>query len=286
LIDNGATREAKAVTDIAYVNLGGAIQLTGLHWESVTRSTGDAVQTGSFTIGSATIGGAPIPTNDPNQAIAQVNQFLATTQLGIQIAAPISRQTAGVQFVDPLGIQVVPSHTRDMAASAVLGGAQPLRQGIFDALLGINCKTSTPIILGDIFLGSITGAGSLNVTLGGVQSMSGEVAKNPYQLGTFQLANRPTLSAPAGGTLGGSSAGRPASSPATGAPAAAGGAAPPAAAPAPAKTAPVAAIKSPGARGGAMAGVGLASLGLLAALAAMDQRKMRHAQRDIPQFTV
>jgi hypothetical protein len=35
-----------------------------------------------------------------------------------------------------------------------------------------------------------------------------------------------------------------------------------------------------------MAAVGLASLGLLAALAAADQRKMRRAQRDIPQFTV
>jgi hypothetical protein len=56
---------------------------------------------------------------------------------------------------------------------------------------------------------------------------------------------------------------------------------------APAATAavqPAASTKGKGARGGALAGVGLASLALLGLMAEGDRRKMRRAQREIPQF--
>src|SRR5207237_5536889 len=45
---------------------------------------------------------------------------------------------------------------------------------------------------------------------------------------------------------------------------------------------PAAAVLPKGARGGALAGVGLAGLALLAAMAEGDRRKMRRAQREIP----
>jgi hypothetical protein len=282
LIDDGKAREAKAVTDIASVTLGPVVQLTGLHWEAVWNSTGEGPQLGTFTIGSAVIGGSPVPTNDPNEVIAQANQALTASQMGIQLAAPTSRQVNGVQFVDPMGIQIVPSHTRDAAAAAVLGGAQPAREQLFQALLDADCSNSAGITVADIVVGSLTGAGSLNLTVGGVQASSSEIPENPFKLGTFSLG-RPGLDSPlSGGNLGGSS-GRPAAQTGGAQPGAGAGATPP---PAAKTVTPVAALSGKGVRGGAMAGVGLASLALLVGLAAADQRKMRRAQRDIPQFTV
>ncbi|HEY2812842.1 MAG TPA: hypothetical protein VGJ03_05225, partial [Acidimicrobiales bacterium] len=240
LVDNGATRQATATTDIADINLGNVVVLNGLHWEALWSSAGDAPSIGTFTIGSATIAGKPIPTNDPMQAITQINQFLTTSQLGIQLAPPTIRQTGGVEFVDPLGIEVVPSHTRDTAASAALGGLQPVRQGAFDALLNADCSFSTPITIEDIVVGSVTGAGSFGITLGGVQAMSADIAANPFHLGTFALGSAPSLGGAAGAngvSLGGTAAkpGAPAGGAAAGAPAAS-------QAPAAPKTSPVAAI--------------------------------------------
>jgi hypothetical protein len=281
LIEDGATREAKAVTDIASIDLAGAVHLAGLHWEAVWRSTGGGPQAGTFTIGTATIGGNAVPTQDPMAVITQANQLLNTLQLGVQIAPPTARQTNGVQFVDPMGLQVVPSHQRDMAASTLLGGAQPVRQQIVDAMLAANCQAASPVTISDIVVGSFTGAGSFNMILGGVQASSGEIAENPFHLGTLQLGASASLNgAPAAASRLGGATARPSTAPGAGA--AAGAAPPPAAKP----IAPIAALASKGVRGGAMAGVGLASLGALAVLAAADQRKMRRAQRDIPQFTV
>jgi hypothetical protein len=126
----------------------------------------------------------------------------------------------------------------------------------------------------DIVVGSATGAGSFNMLFGGVQAGSGEIPANPFTLG-FVGAGSPggvTSGTPGVGVLGGSTA--------NAAPAA-GGAAPPASGGARAAT-PAASIVPKGARGGALAGVGLAGLAMLAAMAEGDRRKMRRAQREIP----
>src|SRR5581483_6963545 len=112
-----------------------------------------------------------------------------------------------------------------------------------------------------------TGAGSFNLILGGVQASSGEIPRNQFQLGTFSLAApAPTGTSNSTGVLGTSV------KPSTGGTAAA---APTASNPPAANAAtitPAASIASKGKRGGA--------------LADGDRRKMRRAQREIPQFTV
>src|SRR5581483_2407608 len=89
LLDGGATREAKATSDISSINIATVVQLTNIHWEATWRSAPSGGPTeGKFTIGGATIGGTPVPTQDPNQVIAQANQLLSTLQLGIIIDPP------------------------------------------------------------------------------------------------------------------------------------------------------------------------------------------------------
>jgi hypothetical protein len=116
------------------------------------------------------------------------------------------------------------------------------------------------------------------VVLGGVQASSGDAYDNSYCLGCDGAPkltpNTPSLpstvsnvvTAPtAGGTvLKSDTTPGPAAGTVT--------------------AATVAAKKPGGKRGGALAGVGLAGLAMIAAMAEGDRRKMRRAQREIPQF--
>jgi hypothetical protein len=270
-----AVRKATATTDVSGITLPGGVVLSDLHWGAKYGSDGEPV--GTFSIGSAAIGAKSVPTSNPSDTIDQANAALKL--FGLHLTAPTVRvdQRNHTVFVDSMTLSVVPNSTRDTVGSAVIKGIQPVREPVFDALLKAKCTLNTEITIFDIAVGSATGAGSFNMLFGGVQAGSSEIAANPFQLG-FVGAGTPGVGATP--SLGGTSAvgsNTNGVTPSAGAatPASGGGAQVGAAT-------PTAAIVSKGARGGALAGVGLAGLGLLAAMAEGDRRKMRRAQREIP----
>ncbi|MEY2452666.1 MAG: hypothetical protein QOD92_2240 [Acidimicrobiaceae bacterium] len=276
LVDELAQREAQAIVDISGISIPLAgVELSSLHWEATWRSTDpENGVTGVFSIGSASIQGQALPANDPAQTLVQINGALAT--LGVSIVPPKAYKSGEVIFVDPMGISIFPSSTRDALLTPVLGGVQPVRQNIFDALIAQDCGNATYITIFDIVSAPFTGGGSFSVILGGVQASSGEAYQNAFCLGcngpspvlSLNTNNvTSTVSAPssAGTTFKGNTT----------------PAAPPGAT---AAVTPAAVKKLGGQRGGALAGVGLAGLGMIAAMAEGDRRKMRRAQREIPQF--
>lgn len=274
-------REAGATTDVAALTLPGGVSLSGLHWEAVDQSTGRARRTGVFTIGHATIAGVPIPTSDPSQTLTRLNAVLVP--LGLKLTPPVSHVTQGIEYVDPLAISVVPSPTRDGLLNTVLSGIQPIRQQVFQAVLNAVCQSDTAITVADVSIGAISGAGSFTLSLGGVQATSGVVAANGYDLSGMDLiAGGPAQlgssgpSPVAGGDLG------PPGLPSGGeGPGAAGTDGATASAPSPVSAAlrPASAVQ--GERGGALLGVGLGGLALLASVAEADRRKMRRSQRTV-----
>jgi hypothetical protein len=276
LLDDGTTREAKATTDIDSITFVGGITLSSMHWEAAWRSTDPANGVvGIFTIGKASIAGQSLPTNDPTQVLLQLNGALAP--FGFAITPPQARKAGDVIFVDTMGIRVFPSTQRDAVARGLLGGAQPVRQQTFDELLAQSCSFASGITVLDILVGSMTGGGSFSLVLGGVQASSGDAYDNAYCLGcntpkpslnTNVLAATNAVSAPSGGgtTFKGNTAPGPTTAATTG------------------TVTPVTPVKFNGKRGGALATVGLAGLGMIAAMAEGDRRKMRRAQREIPRF--
>jgi hypothetical protein len=270
-------RVATSTVDISGITLAGQIALEGLHWEVSYPSTGSAQPSGSFSIGRMTAAGQALPTSNPIDALSSLNAVLQN--LGLEIQPPQVRSASGLIYVDAMRISVVPNATRDALFGNVLKGIQPIRQSLFDALLAQDCGNATYITVFDIALGSISGAGAFNILLGGVQASSGEAALNSYQLGgnNFSLGSG-TLGASTGSTTGGTVGGTPAKI-TTGTPTSGQQTAAPAAPST--NTQPAAATKLAGERGGALAGVGLAGLLLLAAAAEADRRKMRAAQRAI-----
>jgi hypothetical protein len=275
-------REASAVVEISSLDLAGVIHLGSLRWEALYRSTGDKKVSGTFTIGSASANGQALPTNDPSKTLDQANAALKL--LGVQLVPPVAHESGGVLFVSPLAIAVVPNSQRDAIAGAVIGGIQPIRKALTDALLEQSCKNASYITIFDLVVGSVTGAGAFALSLGGVQASSSVIPKNGFSLGDAQYSlgggaaggGAPLSFDTAGGSgstsfsgtapsasSGGSSTGGDGSSAGT-----------------PVATKTASAFK--GTRGGGLAAAGVGALGLLAALAEGDRRKMRRAQREIP----
>ena len=279
-------RVARAITEIERVSLGGdQVVLKGLRWEAIFKSTPADEPSGSFTIEGIEVGGEklPIPEDNPLASLAEANAALEP--LGFRITPPTVRTESGIQFVDPMRISVVPSSTRESVLGPVFNAVQPVRESVFDAIIQADCGNAAYITVLDLVLGSITGAGSLNLELGGVTATSSAIKLTSFLGGLPGAPSLPPLpgagSSPSlsGGSSpslssGGTAAGGAVSSPTTVAGSADDGAA--------GDEQAIADVEPlTGSRGGALAGVGLGGLALLAALAAADRQKMRQAQRSI-----
>lgn len=279
-------RVATATVDISNLTIAGVVALNGLHWKGVYSSGTKTTYSGEFTIGSLTIAKVPVPVQNPQAIVDSLNKVLGA--LGVVITWPTAHLNGDALFVDPLKIAVVPNAGRDAVAGGVLNAIQPIREPTFEAVLKASCQAATPILVSDVVIGSITGAGSFGVELGGVQATTGTIELSNFLGGDG--SNAAPEVAPAagdtgsvGGTTGGSNLGSTSDSQApAGAPTSVTGSEPAASSPHPA--APVAAHEKlpPGVRGGALAAVAGGVLGLMLLLGEGDRRKMRKAQRQIP----
>lgn len=284
-------RVARARTEVSSITFaGGAVVLKGLEWNAVYQTAPTELTEASFTIDGIEVAGQrlPIPEENPAGPIAEANAVL--NPLGFTIEPPSTRIEAGIAFVDPMRIGVVPSDTRDGATGPLFGALQPVRQSLFDAILEQDCGNATYILVADIVLGSITGAGSLSLEVGGVTATSDELVTTSFLQGLPDGA--PSLSpAPASG-------GTAVSDSRSSTPPASSGPSPAAPAPAPAATSGPSPVPSDdevavgsiqpisGSRGGPLVAVGLGGLALLTALALADVHKMRRAQRSVPMEVV
>lgn len=264
---SGGNREAIATVDIGGIGIAGVLELTGLKWSARSSTGKEDVNTGTFTIGGLKVLGQTLPVGDALAALENANLLLGT--LGIQIGYPKAHVSAGILFVDPLVIRVVPNKARDSISQLVLGTIQPVRENLYDALLEMDCGNATYITVSDIAVGSLTGAGSFALELGGVQTKSEELKTSSF------LGIDPT------GTLGGNEGFDGLSdlidTPVLGD-----------IAPLPTGDAPTISKKpqrgklvatEKGSRGGRMALVGLGGLLALLLVADRDRRLMRRAQR-------
>src|SRR4051794_11070021 len=157
-------RVAAATSDIGALDLAGGVVLKGLHWEVSYPSGGGGKPDGKFTIGSLSIGGQAVPTNDPSAAIAAVNKVL--NNLGIELSNPTAGEVLGLESVPPLEIRWVPNDQRDGITKQVSNPLQsqlhPIEDGLENGfgppepadLAAQLCKSDTPITVADITIAS------------------------------------------------------------------------------------------------------------------------------------
>lgn len=276
-------REARAISEIGELSLvDGLIKIGDMRWEAVQRTGAKTEQSGSFEVGSLTIAGQKILL--PSDGLEQVKLLKDTlAAVGLQITVPEFRFEQNIAFVSPMKIGIIPSDLRDGLLSTVLGATQPVRESFVDLIEQYDCGSpddifgnngKTLITILDLALGSVSGAGSLNLELGGVQATTAEIQGFT---GLGVLPPLPNLADPnvplsptapsAPGVDTGVDVVTPPASDNTGSPT-------------PTPTEPI--VDLEGDRGGALLGVGAGGLLLLLATAEGDRRKMRRAQREIP----
>ncbi len=270
----GDVREALARTEIDVLSLGGgAVKLRGMTWEAIHRSGSVEETKGTFSIDGLEVGGQKLPiSGDSLQQLESLQDVLEP--LGFAITPPKVRVEQGIVFVDPLVVAVIPSQARDGITGPIIGGAQPVRDAVTEALLEQDCGNSTYITVADIVLGGVSGAGQVGLEVGGVQATTSEIEG-------FQFALPPALPplTDLPGNLATPVVDTPAS-PAPGAAPAAGSGGSEQPAPSAVAAAPVSALS--GERGGLMAMIAGGGLLTLLVTAEGDRRKMRNAQRAIP----
>jgi len=265
-------RQAWSSVEIDGVDLlGGMVRLSRLRWESRHRGGLEEASDGAFTIGALEIGGTSVPVDNPVAAIDAVNA--ATGPFGIRLAAPAVHESGGRLFVDPLALIIEPSAQRDAVAGEVIRAAQPGREALLDAVIGLSCDVAGAITVLDVLAGSVTGAGRLSIELGGTEATTATIAA-PARLGAPPGAFATPVSP---GVLSSNAAPAGVAAPAAPQPAPIAAPAAPAAPPV-ATAAPVAALPVPEPGRDLAAAVGLATMLLGALLAEGDRRMMRRAQ--------
>lgn len=271
------TREAVATTEIGSLILGGgAVRIGSLKWQAIHRSGAENTKSGTFTVGSVLVGGVPLPVSglDPAQLFATLNTVLKP--FGVELRPPTSREVNGAIVVDPMAVAVVPSATRDSVAGQLLSSIQPLREQVVAALLQLDCSNATYVTVADIALGSLTGAGSFSLELGGVSASTGDVevthllgdlgggstlipgTPDEFIPGTEGVTTPGVEGTDAGPTVAGNRRSQPE------------------------VAAPIAAASDDGSRGGKLALLAGITLLLLALMAELDRRKMRSALKLSP----
>jgi hypothetical protein len=262
----GSLRVSTAVVTIDHLGIAGSVELNGLRWVAVQQTApGVTKVSGSFSIGGAVVGGAPLDVpaggGELKAVLDPINQALAPT--GLAIIPPEVDKTGDIADVSPLSIQIVNSPLGRQFLGPLLGDIQSVREPITDAIIEASGgEASVAILVADLTLGIFSGASQLHIELGGATAFTeGQVFESPFGPGGFHPPDvRPqTLFTP--GTPG-----RPAV-PGT----------------VPSDTGRLAAAMPglggertiPGKRGGVAMAVGLVGLGVAIGLAAADLRRMR-----------
>ena len=176
----GATRTAKASVDLGDVDLfGGAITLSHLKWNAVQQTGKDAKAQGTFSIGSASIGGQTLPTTDPSAALAALDQV--TSQVGVTLDPPVVTHDNGVVKVSPLVVHLQSSPTQQLVISPALVALQPAREAVIAALTKLTCYVQTMVTVADVSVGPITGSGAFELGFGGAAATTeGTHFDNPF----------------------------------------------------------------------------------------------------------
>jgi hypothetical protein len=285
----GGVRRTVATVDIGTVSLlGGLVGLDGVHWQLTQLSGAQTSVKPEFSIRSVSVARMPLLSGQSvSQLIPLINK-LVLGPLGMTITMPVAGSGSGFQFITPLSIAVVPNAARDALVGKLLQTIQPLRQPIFDALLKATCAFGNVSTVFDLATGTVSGAGSLGLELGGVQTNSGDISEyGDLGFPSSLTSNSGGANALPLGSSTASSPGAPASAGTLGTPSTPGSPAGPELASGP----PTAMAASPPTRPasrllskhtGPLAAISLGALGVLALVAEADRRKMRKAQRTPP----
>jgi len=180
-IVGGNAREAHSTVD-ADLDIGGIVQLHGLHWDALHRTGANPTQTASFSIGDAAVGSVPLPVDQLQGVQDAVNAALVPS--GVTISFPhIEHLTSPNDLirVTPMRILLKDSPLGKTAVGPVLNLTRAQREMLFDTVVGVYCNAAAALLTGDIMMSVVSGTGFLVVDIGGAEATTADVRfTNPF----------------------------------------------------------------------------------------------------------
>lgn len=180
-IIDGAARQAHAQVAVD-LSIAGVVNLGGMSWDALHRTGANPEVRGSFTLGTAVIPGANVPTENLKAVEDAANTALAPT--GIKLEFPrIERfeQPADLVRVTPLRISISDSQVGGTVLSPILTAIQPIRSEIFNQLAAVVCQSAGALLVGDVVVSVASGTGFIRFEIGGAEATTGElVLSNPF----------------------------------------------------------------------------------------------------------
>jgi hypothetical protein len=177
LVDGGAGRESHAVVTFD-LEIPGVLVLSDMRWEAYhkTESGQETDAHASFTIGGVSLLGQAIPVEDLPTAdvLDQLNPVLQG--LGITLHVPREERftdPADLIRITPLRITFADNPVGRLVLGPVLDASRELRDNIAQTLIAARCDTASAFLVSEILIGQLTGTGSMNVDVGGVEALTG-----------------------------------------------------------------------------------------------------------------
>jgi hypothetical protein len=178
---DGAARQAHASVRVN-LDIAGAVELGGLHWDALHRTGADPVAVASFDVGSAKLLGVPLPLDSLTTLETTLNTALAAT--GISLTFPrVERfeEPTDLVRITPLRIVLKDSPAGKAGLGPVLDLTRQQRFDLFNQLSDAICDAAGILLVGDIGMSIASGTGFLAIEVGGAEAISGDlVVEDPF----------------------------------------------------------------------------------------------------------
>lgn len=171
------TATADVTTDVKL--LGGLVILSGLSWHATDRSGSDEGSHGTFSLAGVTVSGLRLPVGTADQlatAIATANTVLSAA--GLRIDLPTTSTKSGDAVVTGLTIRILGSAALKAVVQPLVKLKGPVQDLLGELLTGPkNCwldqlatLVGTTELVGDVFLGALSGGGEIDLFIGGANA--------------------------------------------------------------------------------------------------------------------
>jgi hypothetical protein len=175
--------------------------MNGLTWRALHRTGADPKVEGTFDIGTVADNSSPLGPSAVEPAEGPINDALAPLGLSVQLPTVVHiTEPADVIRVTPMRIQLKDSPAGATVLSPILDATREQREQLVDQISQQFCQAAGALLVGDVAVTILAGAGFLTIDIGGVEATSADVVfEDPF--GSFTSNVTPgNVSLPASGS--------------------------------------------------------------------------------------
>lgn len=193
----GHAREADSTADASAIDLGGVVQLGGLHWATSVRTGTQPASSSTFTISTVSIAGHALPTASA-AAIAStlntVNKVLATS--GLHVTIPELSHANGQLAMTPMSIGIDHSALGKMLLVPILNLVHTVFDPVATAVNNAFCSFGSLYGAVNLLIAGLDGVGQFDLDVGGTTATTNDATyANPFGNGDNASSNSGPLPA-------------------------------------------------------------------------------------------